>query len=136
MCMRAGSFRMRVKRSEIEEVKRVEEKRIHTPEFHVEKAVVPEAQPVKSEKGSERPGPELHVRGMYVEEARELVDKFLDRSVLEGHATVAVVHGKGTGALRRALSEMFAAHPHVAAFQSAAPEHGGDGVTVVTLRTS
>ena len=131
-----GSFRMRVKRSEIEEVKRVEEKRIHTPEFHVEKAVVPEAQPVKSEKGSERPGSELHVRGMYVEEARELVDKFLDCSVLEGHATVAVVHGKGTGALRRALSEMFAAHLHVAAFQSAAPEHGGDGVTVVTLRTS
>ena len=80
-------------------------------------------------------GPELHVRGLHVDEACERVDKFLDQSVVEGHSQVRVVHGKGTGTLKKALSEMFTGHPHVAAFRMAEPRHGGEGVTVVTLHS-
>ena len=80
-------------------------------------------------------GPELHVRGLRVDEACERVDKFLDQSVVEGHSQVRVVHGKGTGTLKKALSEMFTGHPHVAAFRMAEPRHGGEGVTVVTLHS-
>ena len=80
-------------------------------------------------------GPELHVRGLRVDEACDRVDKFLDQSVVEGHSQVRVVHGKGTGTLKKALSEMFTGHPHVAAFRMAEPRHGGDGVTVVTLHS-
>ena len=80
-------------------------------------------------------GPELHVRGLRADEARDVVDKFLDQSVVQGYSEVRVVHGKGTGTLRSVLREMLTGHPHVAEFRTAEPERGGDGVTVVTLRT-
>lgn len=80
--------------------------------------------------------PELHVRGLRVEEARERVDKFLDQAVLAGESEVRIVHGLGKGALKKALAEFLAAHPHVESFTSADPEKGGEGVTVVNLRRS
>ena len=55
--------------------------------------------------------------------------------VVQGYSEVRVVHGKGTGTLRSVLREMLTGHPHVAEFRTAEPERGGDGVTVVTLRT-
>jgi DNA mismatch repair protein MutS2 len=77
---------------------------------------------------------ELHVRGFRVEEALEKVDKFLDESVLAGHAEVRIIHGIGTGALKKALAEFLAQHPHVETTREAEREHGGPGVTVVALR--
>lgn len=77
--------------------------------------------------------PELHIRGMYVEESLERLDKFLDEAVLANLNRVRVVHGKGTGTLRRAVHDWLRADPRVRHFQIADSTEGGLGVTVVEL---
>ena len=77
---------------------------------------------------------EINVIGCTVEEATERVDKFLDEAALAGKPRVRIIHGHGTGALRRGLAEFLAAHPHVERVSAEDPEHGGDAVTVVGLK--
>jgi DNA mismatch repair protein MutS2 len=72
---------------------------------------------------------ELNVIGMAPDEAVARVDKFLDEAFLVGADSVRIVHGYGKGALRRAIAELLAGHPHVKSFQQA-----GSGATVVQLR--
>ena len=78
--------------------------------------------------------PELHLRGMLLEEAIPEAEKYLDDAYLAGLPTVAIVHGKGTGTLRKAIRELAAAHPFVAGIRQGGYHEGGDGVTVITLR--
>src|SRR5581483_10901621 len=59
---------------------------------------------------------ELFLLGRTSDEARAAVDRFLDDAALAGHLEVRLVHGKGTGALRRAVETVLRAHPLVAAF--------------------
>ncbi len=77
---------------------------------------------------------EINVIGCTVEEATERVDKFLDEAALAGKPRVRIIHGHGTGALRRGLGEFLSAHPHVERVSAEDPEHGGDAVTVVGLK--
>ena len=77
---------------------------------------------------------EINLVGRHTDEAVEMTDKFLDDAFLAQVSTVRIVHGMGTGALRRAISELLTSHPHVSHFESAPPAEGGRGVTVVTLR--
>jgi DNA mismatch repair protein MutS2 len=77
---------------------------------------------------------ELNVVGRNVDEAVELTDKFLDDAFLAQMNMIRIVHGMGTGALRRAISELLTSHPHVSHFESPAQSQGGRGVTIVTLR--
>jgi DNA mismatch repair protein MutS2 len=77
---------------------------------------------------------EINVIGRTAEEARELVDKFLDQAFLAGRARLRVIHGHGKGILRKSLHEMFTSHPHVEKFYSAAPNEGGAGATIVELK--
>jgi DNA mismatch repair protein MutS2 len=77
---------------------------------------------------------EINVVGRTVDEAVELTDKFLDDAFLAQMNTVRIVHGMGTGALRRAISELLSDHPHVGHFEAAPHSEGGRGVTVATLR--
>ena len=76
---------------------------------------------------------ELHLLGRRADEAREAVEKFLDDAVLAGHHEIRLVHGKGTGALRRAVEACLRGHPLVGSFRLAEPAAGGAGVTVVAL---
>jgi DNA mismatch repair protein MutS2 len=77
---------------------------------------------------------EINVIGCTVEEATSLVDKFLDTAALNGKPQVRIVHGHGTGALRRGLSEFLAAHPLVERIHAEADDRGGSAVTVVELK--
>jgi DNA mismatch repair protein MutS2 len=63
------------------------------------------------------------------------VDKFLDNAVLDGKPRVRIIHGHGTGALRRGLREFLSEHPHVERFADAEPEHGGGAITIVELKS-
>jgi DNA mismatch repair protein MutS2 len=76
---------------------------------------------------------ELHLLGWTTDEARPAVEKFLDDAVLAGFDSVRIVHGKGTGALRRAVEELLRGHPLVARFRPGGPGEGGTGATVVDL---
>ena len=76
---------------------------------------------------------EINLHGYRVEPALDLVEDFLNDAALDGATHVRIIHGKGTGALRRAVREHLSGHPLVA---SLAPAEGAAGaaVTVVALR--
>jgi len=78
---------------------------------------------------------EINLVGLRVDEAVEITDKFLDEAFLAQMNTVRIIHGMGTGALRQAISELLANHPHVSSFEAAPHSAGGRGVTVVTFRS-
>jgi DNA mismatch repair protein MutS2 len=77
---------------------------------------------------------ELNVIGQTTDEAVNAVDKFLDEASMAGLAQVRIIHGHGTGALRRAIADMLKDHPHVARFLAAPQDQGGSGATVVELK--
>jgi DNA mismatch repair protein MutS2 len=81
-------------------------------------------------------GPELHLIGRTADEARETLEKYLDDAFLAGLPTVRIIHGKGTGTLRRAVHELLTGHPLVAEHRLGALHEGGEGATVAQLRTS
>jgi DNA mismatch repair protein MutS2 len=83
---------------------------------------------------SEASSSDLNVIGCTVPEAIERTDKFLDQAVLGELREVRVIHGHGTGQLRRALAEFLAEHPQVVRAAGAPPNQGGGGVTVVELK--
>jgi len=76
---------------------------------------------------------ELNLLGARVEEAVSRAEKYLDDAFLAGAPRVRIVHGKGTGALRRAIAELLRAHPLVEHFSLAEASEGGSGATVVEL---
>jgi DNA mismatch repair protein MutS2 len=82
----------------------------------------------------ERTDADLNVIGCTVDEAIARTERFLDESLLTDQHIVRVIHGHGTGQLKRALNGFFQQHPLVARFASAPPEQGGGGVTVVELK--
>ena len=76
---------------------------------------------------------EINVIGCTVEEATQRVARYLDDAMLGGLSRVRIIHGKGTGRLRRGIAELLQAHPLVAGFQIASFDEGGTGATVVDL---
>jgi DNA mismatch repair protein MutS2 len=78
---------------------------------------------------------EINVIGMRVEEATERVDKFLDEAALADRRSIRIIHGHGTGALRKGLGEFLKSHPLVQRTSFETEEHGGKAITVVELRS-
>ncbi len=79
------------------------------------------------------PGIELNLRGLRVEEAIPRLDKYLNDAYLAGLPSVRIIHGRGTGALRRAVREQLEGHPLVASYRPGDQHEGGDGATVAKL---
>jgi DNA mismatch repair protein MutS2 len=77
---------------------------------------------------------EVNVVGLRVDEALPIVDRAVDNAVLGGLATVIIIHGKGTGRLKRAIWEHLSCHSLVKGFQAADIHSGGEGVTLVELK--
>jgi DNA mismatch repair protein MutS2 len=77
--------------------------------------------------------PELDLRGLTVDEALLIIDQRLDEAARAGVGEMRIIHGKGTGTLRRAVREMLRKHALVEEQAAAEPKAGGDGVTVVEL---
>ncbi|NWF69983.1 MAG: endonuclease MutS2 [Chloroflexi bacterium] len=79
------------------------------------------------------PGMELDLRGQRVEEALSQLDSYIDAAYSAGLPFARVIHGKGTGALRKAVREVVDHHPLIARAVSGELKEGGDGVTVIHL---
>lgn len=77
---------------------------------------------------------ELNLHGMFVKEALDITIKYLDDAVLAGLPSVRILHGKGTGALRKAVHEELRENTLVSNYQFAPFDQGGEGVTVVTFK--
>jgi DNA mismatch repair protein MutS2 len=125
----AGPLRMKVA---IDEITSVE------AEVPASKANVPPARlqsvTVSSQGGGGTASGEINVIGMTVEEATERLDKFLDEAALANRAQVRVIHGHGTGALRKGIGTFLSSHPLVEKHSFETEERGGKAITVVELQ--
>lgn len=117
--VQVGQFRVRVDLKDLEFRRRTEP----SPEVEME--------PVSLELSHPSPGLELEIRGWRVEDALERLDKYLDEAYLARLPFVRIIHGRGTGRLRRAVRELLAGHPQVRNFRPGDQFEGGEGVTVV-----
>ncbi len=106
-------------------------------------ALRPSARPAGPRRGPEiatpalrSVSPELMLIGRTTDEARDLVEKYLDDAFMAGVANVRLVHGKGTGALRKAVRGLLSDHPLVESFRDGEPAEGGNGATVAALKVS
>jgi DNA mismatch repair protein MutS2 len=124
----AGPLRMKVALEEITGVEQPAPGRVAMQPAKRENVTVTSLASEQSSTG------EINVIGMTVERASELVDKFLDEAVLASRTRVRIIHGHGTGALRRGLAKFLKAHPSVAQAAFETEEHGGKAITVVDLR--
>jgi DNA mismatch repair protein MutS2 len=79
------------------------------------------------------PGLELDLRGQRVEEILPRLDKYLDDAFLAGLPSVRIIHGHGTGALRRAVHAELSRHPLVKSQRAGEKGEGGEGVTIAYL---
>jgi DNA mismatch repair protein MutS2 len=89
---------------------------------------------VRAQASDEGTGAEINLIGCTVEEATERVDKFLDEAALANRSRVRIIHGHGTGALRKGLAQFLSKHPLVDSQAFETEERGGKAVTVVELR--
>ncbi|MEO8638777.1 MAG: endonuclease MutS2 [Chloroflexota bacterium] len=84
-------------------------------------------------RAASRIAPRLDLRGERVEAALEQLGAYLDEALLAGLDEAVIVHGAGTGALRRSIREYLADHPRVRSTRPGRREEGGDGATVAEL---
>jgi DNA mismatch repair protein MutS2 len=77
--------------------------------------------------------PEIKLIGLHVSEALVELDGWLDECVASGLSRVRVIHGKGTWALMRAVTDFLRADPRVDSFRQAPDEEGGAGATIAVL---
>jgi DNA mismatch repair protein MutS2 len=80
------------------------------------------------------PRAEINLIGRTTDEAVDEADKFLDEAFLNSLQHVRIIHGHGTGVLRRAIGDFLRNHPHVERYAQAPPDQGGAGATVVELK--
>ena len=78
-------------------------------------------------------GPEIDLHGLMVGEALERLETAIYDALRDGQTRLRVNHGKGTGALRRAVRTMLSDHPKVRTMQQASVQEGGTGVTIAAL---
>jgi DNA mismatch repair protein MutS2 len=117
-----GSVRMRVHMEDLRAAPQGARPRVSTATSAYELPATPER--------------EIDLRGMTGDEALPLIDKFLDSAMLAGLSRVDIIHGKGTGALRKKVTEYLSRHPRVRAFRLGEWNEGGTGATVVELGDS
>ncbi|MCQ3930527.1 MAG: endonuclease MutS2 [Chloroflexi bacterium] len=123
-----GRLRIRAKPSELERrtaKERKKEKRTAMPELY-------DGPSTQFDRGKS-PGLELDLRGSRIEDAVPQVESYVDAAYMAGLPFVRVIHGKGTGALRKAIREELSRHPLVSKHMSGNDKEGGEGVTIVHL---
>jgi len=76
----------------------------------------------------------LDLHGETVDDAIIILDKYLDDAFLSGLSQVSIVHGRGTGVLRKGIQDYLRKHPHVKSMRQGAYDEGGIGATIVTLK--
>ncbi len=118
--VQVGQFKMRIPTDDLQPLSQKERQPERVVEFRPARAAPPM---------------EIDVRGWRADDALRELDQYLHDNYLHGQGTVRIVHGKGTGALRKAIREQLSEHPLVKSYQPEKPELGGEGVTVVTLAT-
>ena len=130
MLLQAGKMKMTVKAGQVRLLESAEEieKRKKQATAAQRKNVSPKIQLAA------RAASELDIRGMETLEAESVVENYIDAAVMAKLGTVTIIHGKGTGALRKAVHEMLKRNRAVKSFRLGRYGEGEAGVTVVELK--
>ncbi|MBC1488537.1 endonuclease MutS2 [Listeria sp. FSL L7-1485] len=115
-----GIIKMKIKTSDLEFIQ---------PEKPKKQRIITSVQSSDSPAKSE-----LDLRGERYEDALQKVDKYLDEALMAGYPQVAIIHGKGTGALRTGVTEYLKNHRMVKSIRFGAAAEGGNGVTIVEFK--
>ena len=105
-----------------------------SPKGDASSSTRPSGVTVHAQQSDEPANQEINVIGCTVEEATRRVDKFLDEAALGSLPSIRIIHGHGTGALRRGLAEFLSAHPLVDKVRHEAEDRGGTAITIAELR--
>lgn len=89
---------------------------------------------VLSNASASRVKTELDLRGERYEDALMELEKYIDEALLSGYPQVTVIHGKGTGALRKGVEQFIKQHPHIKDSRLGSQNEGGSGVTILTFK--
>ncbi|KRM13449.1 endonuclease MutS2 [Paucilactobacillus suebicus] len=119
-----GILKMKVNESDLE---RTDRKNISEQEAKQPK------RPMVRTQQTRQTSARLDLRGHRYEAAMNEVEQFIDHAILNNLPSVTIIHGKGTGALRKGTHEYLQSNPRVKSFEYAAPNAGGDGATIVFL---
>lgn len=120
--VQAGIMKVKV---HVSQLKRLDEQKESLEKMNKVRLVGVKATPIKLD---------LDLRGLNVEEALDKVDKYIDDAVIAGLHEVTLIHGKGTGILRKAIHDYLRGHAHVASYRLGKYGEGETGVTVVELK--
>ncbi|MCE9670399.1 Smr/MutS family protein [Myxococcus stipitatus] len=129
-----GAMKMRVPTAELSGARTRKPQQAKFPERQKQEAALKRAAsaaPAQVEATNFR----CDVRGMRADDALAEVESFLDRGMRSGEEAALIVHGHGTGALKQALRDYLANSPYIRMFRPGESHEGGDGVTVVSLRS-
>ncbi|MBD0371086.1 MAG: endonuclease MutS2 [Pyrinomonadaceae bacterium] len=129
--VRVKSLRMREK---LENLELVESEPEPQPASRGARLKVSKGTEVSLRAPDDDPETEINLIGRTTDEAVDATDKFLDEAYMHSMSRVRIIHGHGTGALRRAIADFLRGHPHVERFSQAPPDQGGAGATVVELK--
>ncbi|HHV15664.1 MAG TPA: endonuclease MutS2 [Gelria sp.] len=121
LLIQAGILKLNVKQSQVSKTQSPEEQKTKwRHQTYLEKA--------------QNISPEIDVRGLMSEDALLTIDRYLEDANLAGLDSVRIIHGKGTGALRKAVRNYLKDHRYVVDFRDGLREEGGHGVTVAQLK--
>lgn len=119
-----GAFDLTVKKSNL----RKDQPKI-TPKKTIRQAKKSEEQPVQRSSGLE-----VDLRGYRFEEVREALDQAIDRAMLTGLRTLRIIHGFGSGAVRKAVHDYIKGSPYITSHRYGGEGEGLNGVTIITLK--
>ena len=125
LTLKAGALKMTVKRDEVRLIEEAERAAVKKPT---------QSAPSQRILRTVAAARELDIRGMESLEAESVVENYLDSAVMARLETVTIIHGKGTGALRKAVHELLRKNKHVKKFRLGNFGEGEAGVTVVELK--
>ena len=92
-------------------------------------------EPVAMVRGSnQQVGMELDLRGERFEDAVAKLEKYIDEALLAGHPRVTIIHGKGTGALRKGVQQFAKKHRQIKEYRPGSMSEGGSGVTIIEFK--
>jgi DNA mismatch repair protein MutS2 len=120
--VQVGSFRVRTRRHGLQLRHKGTTKQVQEPETRVSVPPVPAV------------SLELHLRGLRVVEGLQRLEKYLDSAYRAQAPFVRIVHGKGTGKLKKAVRDLLRGHPLIASFRDGAEGEGDTGVTVAKFK--
>ncbi len=118
--VQAGIMKLRVLFSNLKLLKKKDESKINLNTYNINKATKLEL--------------ELDIRGLASDEIDMKISKFLDNSAMMSLEEVQIIHGKGTGILRKAVQNLLKSNPHVESYRLGKYGEGETGVTVVKLK--